>query len=301
MDVADQNAPGCLVDPGKDFGKSGQVCGYVDRFFYITQSLWAIWAVIMAIALVVLGMLVVSRSAREASRGAAEAAVGIVAIQAALWIALICIFALPLLRQATLQRISVCSLDNLFFFFAGAAAWSFGVGLVAFAIYASRWLLARAPFLTLERKAQLTPRMLFGGPIIFAIIAGVGVNVVIFFGQYLNLFGGTNMVLEGLSGMFGFSGKAGWLQDAVINHRPKIYAATSALAVGAGVLMAGGFTHGHPYRARSHRPPVQSQARLFVLSSSPARTTWRDRETPSPAPARASQCRDAGADLQREV
>ena len=30
------------------------------------------------------------------------------------------------------------------------------------------------------------------------------------------------MVLEGLSGMFGFSGKAGWLQDAVINHRPKI-------------------------------------------------------------------------------
>ena len=227
---------------GKDFGKSGQVCGYVDRFFYITQSLWAIWAVIMAIALVVLGMLVVSRSAREASRGAAEAAVGIVAIQAALWIALICIFALPLLRQATLQRISVCSLDNLFFFFAGAAAWSFGVGLVAFAIYASRWLLARAPFLTLERKAQLTPRMLFGGPIIFAIIAGVGVNVVIFFGQYLNFFGGTNMVLEGLSGMFGFSGKAGWLQDAVINHRPKIYAATSALAVGAGVLMAGGFT-----------------------------------------------------------
>ncbi len=159
------------------------MCGYVDRFFYITQSLWAILGiVIMAFALVVLGMLVVSRSGREASRGAAEAAVGIVAIQAALWIALICIFALPLLRQATLQRISVCSLDNLFFFFAGAAAWSFGVGLVAFAIYASRWLLARAPFLTLERKAQLTPRMLFGGPIIFAIIVGVGVNVVIFFG-----------------------------------------------------------------------------------------------------------------------
>ena len=133
------------------------MCGYVDRFFYITRSLCGDPAVIMAIALVVLGMLVVSRSGPEASRGAAEAAVGIVAIQAALWIALICIFALPLLRQATLQRISVCSLDNLFFFFARAAAWSFGAGLVAFAIYASRWLLARAPFLRLSNAKRSRP------------------------------------------------------------------------------------------------------------------------------------------------
>lgn len=227
---------------GKDFGKSGQVCGYVDRFFYITQSLWAIWGLIMVLALVVLGALVLGRSRRDARRGAAEAAVGIVAIQAALWIALICIFALPLLRQATLQQIKVCSLENLFFFFAGAAAWSIVVGAVAFAVYASRWLLARAPLLSLDTKARLTPRMLFGGPIIFAIIAGVGVNVAIFFSQYLNFFGGTNMVLEEVSSALGFAGNSSWLQDAVKNHRPKVYAATSALAVGAGLLMAGGFT-----------------------------------------------------------
>jgi hypothetical protein len=196
----------------------------------------------MAVALIVLAVLVVKRSDQEASRSAAEAAVGIVAIQAGLWIALICIFALPTLRQATLQRIEVCSLENLFFFFAGTAAWSFVVGLVAFCIYASRWLLARMPGVSLDRKAMLTPRMLFGGPIILAIIIGLVVNIVVFFGQFLNLFGGTNVLLQELSGTLGSSDNASWFQSITKIHRPKIYAATTALAIGAGLLMAGGFT-----------------------------------------------------------
>ena len=230
------------VIAGKAFGKKGQVCGYVDRFFYITQSLWAVWGVAMVAAILVLGVLVVRRSKREASRGAAEAAVGIVAIQSALWISLICIFALPMLRQAELQKIGVCSLENLFFFFAGAAVWSLGVGLVALVIYASRWLLARAPGLSLERKARLTPRMLFGGPIIFMIIAGVAVNVAIFFVQFLELFGQSNMLLQQLSGAPAPPETKSWFQQLIDDNRPKFYAATSGIAAAAGLLMAGGFT-----------------------------------------------------------
>jgi hypothetical protein len=227
---------------GKDFADKGPVCGYVDRFFYITQSLWVFWGVLMLVALGTLGVLAVRRSEREARAGAAEAAVGIVAIQSALWIALICIFALPLVRQATLQGMKICSLDRLFFFFAGAAAWSVVVGGVALAIYGSRWLLARAPLLSLERKARLTPRMLFGQPIIFAIIVGIAVNVLLLFGQFLDLFGKTNVMLDQLSSTLGFQGKGTWLQQTFEAHRSKFYAATSALAAGAGLLMAGGFT-----------------------------------------------------------
>jgi hypothetical protein len=227
---------------GKDFGQRQPLCAYVDRFFYISQSLWAVWGVVMVAALAVTGALAVRRSHREASRGAAEAAVGVVAIQSALWIAVICIFSLPMLREASLQKVEVCNLTSLYFFFAGTAGWSVIVGTVAAAVYGYRWVVARMPGTSLDLRARMTPRMLFGGPIIFAVLAGAIANLIVFYAQFLDLFGEANRLLEYISAAVVAPERRKALMDLLMSQRGHFFTAMSALAGVAGLLMAGGFT-----------------------------------------------------------
>ena len=227
---------------GKNRGPQDSVCFYIDRFFYISQVLWAVWGVVMVAALAMLGLLIARRSQQEASRGAAEAAIGVVAIQSALWVAVICIFALPMLREADLQKVEVCKLDRLYFSFAGAAIWSLIVGGTAAGIYLWRWLIARAPMMSLERRARMTPRMLFGGPIILAIIVGVVANLIVFYIQFLDHFGGANLLLERVSAAFLSAEDMKRFLDLVTSQRERFFVAMSALAAAAGLLMAGGFT-----------------------------------------------------------
>jgi hypothetical protein len=260
------------------------VCLFVDRFFYVSQLLWAVWGIVMVAALAVLGLLMGGRSRAEASRGAAEAAIGVVAIQSALWIAVICIFAVPMLREANLRNIEVCSLDRLYFFFAGAAVWSLIVAGTAAGIYWWRWLVARVPAMSLEYRARLTPRMLFGGPIVFAIIVGVVANLIIFYVQFLEQFGQANKLLNHLSTAFLSQETMETFVKWVTSQRERFFTTMSAVAGAAGLLLAGGFTtalhiardlsdphssprlgYSHyllPPRLRGHLPPRPRRERL---------------------------------------
>jgi hypothetical protein len=217
------------------------VCFYVDRFYYISQVLWAVWGLVMLAALATLGALALRRSPEQVGRPAAEAAIGVVAIQSALWIALICTFSLPMLWDASsTHRLRVCNLADLYFSFAGAAIWSLMVGGTAAVVYWMRWMVARSPKLSLERRAAMTPRMLFGGPIIFAVVAGVVVSLLVFYVQFLNLFGDANRVLESAKLISRDMQES--VTDWIGQHQTAFFGGLAALAGAVGYLMAQGFT-----------------------------------------------------------
>jgi hypothetical protein len=81
--------------------------------------------------------------------------------------------------------------------------------------------------------------MLFGGPIIFAVVAGVVVSLLIFYAQLLEQFGEANRVLVWAKRVS--PGALTGLNDLVARNQSLFIGGISALAVGASMLMAWGF------------------------------------------------------------
>lgn len=220
----------------------GQLCLYVERFYYMMQSAWGLWWLTMALALAVLVLLALFGSGRnEASRSAAIAAVDVAALQGAMWVAIICVFSLPMLREAAVRNIPVCSLERISVFFATTAGALFAVAFVALATYAVRAALGRLSLLSLETRAWLMPRMLFGGGVTVAIVVGAVVNVTIFNLMYFVSFHDNNILFRWIAGSF--DGDGGRKLIALVDElQPYIFGAASVVAAGTGLLFASGAT-----------------------------------------------------------
>ncbi|MGH9673201.1 MAG: hypothetical protein ACRD44_08470, partial [Bryobacteraceae bacterium] len=77
---------------------------------------------------------------------------------------------------------------------------------------------------------------------ILAIIVGVVANLIVFYIQFLDHFGGANLLLERVSAAFLSAEDMKRFLDLVTSQRERFFVAMSALAAAAGLLMAGGFT-----------------------------------------------------------
>jgi hypothetical protein len=227
----------------QELRSADQFCFYVNRLYYLSQGLWAVWGAVMLAALATLGVLALRRSPEQVGRPAAEAAIAVVATQSTLWIALISLLSLPMLQNtASYLRLPSCELYGLHLSFAAVMIWSVMVGGTAAVVYLMRWTLARSPKLSLERRAALTPRMLFGGPIVFAVVFGVVVGLLVFYVKLLDQFGQANQVLAFGSKLLSPEIRSA-VKDSVDQYTPAFSTGTVALAVGVMSLMAWGFTN----------------------------------------------------------
>jgi hypothetical protein len=116
----------------------------------------------------------------------------VVVLQSALWLTLISVVSIPLIHQANVhERLrpaegNSCSLESLYVSFLGTANLLVAAALAALVTYAARYVWARSPVLTLERRARWMPRMLFGPLITTAIILTGALQVLVFALVYVN-------------------------------------------------------------------------------------------------------------------
>jgi hypothetical protein len=159
-------------------------------------------------------------------------------------VAIICIFALPMLRDAkAASQMNVCGMDKISVFFATSAGALFLVGIVVLGTWLARAMIAKLPLLRLETRAWLMPRMMFGSGITLVILIGAGLNVSVFLLMYLTSFFPNSALLVMVSRLLGFGGGDGMeLVQWVNEQQGVLFAASSVVAAGLGLLMAGGFT-----------------------------------------------------------
>jgi hypothetical protein len=224
------------------------ICLYVERFYYLTQSARALWCVLLVAGLAIVAWLYVfkRKSSIEARPSAAMAAASVVVLQSALWLTILSAGVIPILRQAHSERIAVCGLDGLFVSFAGTAMLLVNVGLLVVATYVVRSAFARAPMTSLERRAQLVPRLLFGGVITLAVLSGALFQIFVFGLAYITDFYDNNFILRRLNDVLAnLSTSKGQVTEwfnFIRENKNWFYAPLGILALGISMLISGGFT-----------------------------------------------------------
>lgn len=226
------------------------MCLYVNRFYYLTQSIRAIWYLFLVAALALVGWLYLfgRRSGKEARPSAAMAATSIVVLQSALWLTLLSAFAIPIIRQAQLYQMPDCGLEGLYVSFAGTAALLGAVGSLILLTYLARASWARLGVISLDRRARLMPRLLFGGMITLAILSGALFQGAVFGVAYVTAFVENNVFFETVRNALAtfplVVEVGGDLFEFVTEHRRLFYAPIGVLAVGVSLLITSGATTG---------------------------------------------------------
>jgi hypothetical protein len=181
------------------------MCVYVERFYYISQSIRIVWylLVIAGLALVTWLFWFGRHRSNEVRAGAAMAATSIVVLQSALWLTLISAFAVPIMRQAQNQKMdsTACGLEGLYVSFAGTVSLLVSVAILFLLTYWVRASIARMRFLPLQRRAGMMPRMLFGGAISLAILVGAAAQAGMFSVAYITAFIDNNALFKAFEDM----------------------------------------------------------------------------------------------------
>jgi hypothetical protein len=220
------------------------VCAYIDRIYYISQSIRLGWCLLVVVALaIVVTLWSTRRSATEARAGAAMAATSIVVLQSALWLTLLSTFGIQIIREAGHYEIPPCSLKALYAPFVGTAGQLVLLGAVLFGTYTIRWISARNRLLPLEDRAEKMPRMLFGSAVTLAILVGALAQIGLFLSAFIEAFGDNNLLYQNTPGVVVDIGKfvAYWVSSPFLGFRSWFNPIVGFVAIGTSFLIAFNF------------------------------------------------------------
>jgi len=180
-------------------GAAFERCEYINRIYVVIQSCRVLWCWLLLLALPIVAWLYLSSwfKRRSVRPSAGMAAVSVVVLQSALWLSLISAFAVPFIKEAALyhelavfkheaNRIETCHLEDLYVSAATTFVVLILVGSFGAITYLARVFVSRLPLVSLQWRATLTPRMLLGRGITFAILLGLFVQVSFFSASFIN-------------------------------------------------------------------------------------------------------------------
>ena len=190
-----------LPSGGTSVGPDALKCSYANTLYNVLQGAWFIWALVVLVAYViafVLGLILFWR-AKEARPAAVFGALGVVLIQAVLWVALISALVIPLLDQAETKMVNICGLGGFKWTFAVTVV--FGAFFSVFALLVStiRHWMARVPVVNRQTLSRWLPRLVINKMLLGIIVLGAFAHVAVYIVSYSDEYFAKNAILATIS------------------------------------------------------------------------------------------------------